>query len=71
MRLFGLFALILFALVAVGQLLITLTVEQAERQRRLRNPVRLRNEFRPVVIRGGKAQAPPKDADETPESRIA
>ncbi len=49
--------------VAMAQLGVTLLVERAEHQRRLRHPARRRDPFRPRLIQGGKAQAPPVRAD--------
>jgi hypothetical protein len=59
----------LFALLALAGVAVAVLLERGERARRLRNPIRVRNGFRPVLIQGGKAQAPPGARDR--ESRIA
>jgi hypothetical protein len=69
MRWLAVSPIILGVVMALAQLAISLLVERAEAKRRLRHPARSRDVFRPVVIQGGKAQAPPEP--EPRESRIA
>ena len=60
----------LFAAIAFGWAVVKGLVERAEYQRCLRNRPRRRQPFRPVLIQGGKAQAPPMAAAKR-ESRSA
>ena len=68
MQWFALLPIAAAVFVAVAQFAVSLLVEHAERQRRLRHPSR-RQVFRPVLIQGGKAQAPPEVQER--ESRSA
>jgi len=61
MRWLAVLPIILGAVIVLAQLAISLLVERAEGKRRLRHPARRRDVFRPVVIQGGKAQAPPEE----------
>jgi hypothetical protein len=70
MQWFVLLPIALAVLVVSSHFTVSLFVERAERQRRRRHPAR-RQAFRPVLIQGGKAQAPPKVQAEAKASRSA
>ena len=60
----------LFAAIGSGCVVVKALVERAEYRRCLRNLPRRRQPFRPVLIQGGKAQAPPVQAEQR-ESKSA
>jgi hypothetical protein len=57
--------------IAVAEISVTLLVARGERRRVLRNAAPSRKIFRPMLIQGGKAQAPPDAQGDDAKTKIA